>query len=270
MSNNNQRPLTVTFISTWLCVICKCVFACLFRNYEDGHDNGPNEGNYHTNSKSRRDVHGYPAKVALDSRESRGRGRPSIVRRAPLIGQPREPRFNHWRSQNQDSFHSYPPKREPHYTERRPSPARTSRAPHIHHQSSSRSPAHGSQSHRGPPFHGHPSDHRSPSPRHFRSHPFDRRPCSGPPYRGAFRGHKRQPDFLHHEQRREPRETYNPRDRPHEHPSHGMKRWNEPGSFSHSRNGEHGPSGSQRSPREMHGRGSMPQRYRSDATIPAG
>lgn len=246
-------------------------FLCFIRPYGDGHSSGQNEGNYNPNSKSRRDVQGYPGKAPFNSRESRCRGRPLVLRRTPLMGEEREPRFNHWRSPNQDSFQSYPPKMEPHHSQRRPSLSRPNRPPHDQHQSSSRSPAQGSQSQRGPPFHGHHAGHRSPSPRHFRSHPADRRPGPPPPSRGSFRGHKRQPGFLHQEQRsRNPRGNYSPRERPHEHSGHGMKRWNEAGAFSHPHNGDHRPSGSQRSPREMHGRGSMPERYKSEATVPAG
>ncbi|XP_054482202.1 serine/arginine repetitive matrix protein 2 isoform X3 [Anoplopoma fimbria] len=235
------------------------------RPYGDGHGIGPSDGNYNPNAKSRRDVQGYPAKPPFHWRDSRGRGRPPVTKRAPLMGEQREPRFNHWRSQNQDSFQSYPPKMEPHHNQRRPSPSRQNRSPHVQHQSSSRSPVQGSPSQRGPPFHGHPSGHRSPSPRHFRNHPVDRRPGSAPPYQGSFRGSKRQSGFQHQEQRgRDPRGNYNPRERPYEHSGHGMKRWNEAGAFSHPHNGEHGPSGSQRNPREMHGRGPCPERWSSE------
>ncbi|XP_037322920.2 pre-mRNA 3' end processing protein WDR33 isoform X1 [Pungitius pungitius] len=236
------------------------------RPYGDGHSIGPNDGNYNPHSKSRRDVQGAP----FHWRDSRGRGRPPVVKRVPLMGEQREPRFNHWRSQNQDSFHSYPPKMEPHHNQRR-SPFRQNRSPHGPHHSSPRSPAQGSQNQRGPPFHGHPSSHRSPPPRHFRGQLPDRRPGSAPTYQGSFRGHKRQSGFQHQEQRsRDPRGSFSPRERPYEHSGHGMKRWNEAGGFSHPHNGEHGPSGSQRNPREMHGRGSCPERYRSEATAPAG
>ncbi|XP_051258291.1 serine/arginine repetitive matrix protein 2 [Dicentrarchus labrax] len=235
------------------------------RPYGDGHGIGPNEGNYNPNSKSRRDVQGYQVKAPFNWKDSRGRGRPPVVRRVPLMGEQREPRFNNWRSPNQDSFHSYPPKMEPHHSQRRPSPSRPNRSPHVQHQSSSRSPAHGSPNQRGPPFHGHPSGHRSPSPRHFRSHPADRRQGFTPANQGSFRGPRRQSGFSHQEQRnRDPRGNYSPRERPFEHSGHGMKRWNEPGAFSHQHNGEHGPSGSQRSPREMHGRGPMPERWSSE------
>lgn len=187
------------------------------------------------------------------------------------MGEQREPHFNNWRSPNQDSFQSYHTKMEPHHSQRRPSPSRSNRSPHRQHQSSSRNPAQGSQNHRGPPFHGHPSVHRSLSPRHFRSHPADRRPGPTPQSLGSFRGHTRQPGFLHQQQRnRDPRRNFSPRERPHEHSGHGMKRWNEAGVFSHPHNGEHRPSGSQRSPREMHGRGSMPERYKIETTVPAG
>lgn len=187
------------------------------------------------------------------------------------MGEQREPHFNNWRSPNQDSFQSYHTKMEPHHSQRRPSPSRPNRSLHGQHQSSSRNPAQGSQNQRGPPFHGHPSVHRSLSPRHFRSHPADRRPGPTPQSLGSFRGHTRQPGFLHQQLRnRDPRRNFSPRERPHEHSGHGMKRWNEAGVFSHPHNGEHRPSGSQRSPREMHGRGSMPERYKSETTVPAG
>nr|XP_020454469.1 serine/arginine repetitive matrix protein 2-like isoform X1 [Monopterus albus] len=237
------------------------------RIYGDGHGIGPSEGNYNPSSKSRRDAQGYSG----NWRDSRGRGRPLVLKRVPLMGEQREPRFKHWRSPNQDSFHSYPPpKVEPHHS-RRPSQSRSNCPPHVQHQSSSRSPAQGSSSQRGPPFHGHPSGHRSPSPRHFRNHPADGRPGSAPPYRGSFRGPRRQSGFPHQEQRsRDTRGNYCPRERPYEHSGHGTKRWNEAGVFAHSHNGEHGPSGSHRSPRVMHGRSSGPERYRSEASVPAG
>ncbi|XP_071384961.1 spermatogenesis-associated protein 31H1 [Centroberyx affinis] len=233
------------------------------RPYTDGHSSAPCEEHYTPNSKSRRDVQDYPGKAPFHWRESRGRGRPPFAKRAPLMGERREPPFNHWRSQNQDSFQAYPSQMEPHHSQRRPSPSRPTRPPHAQHQSSSRSPVQGSPSHRGPPFHGHPSSHRSPSPRHYRNHPADRRPGTTPPYQGSFRGPKRQPGFPHQEQRsRDPRGHYSPRERPYEHP--GVKRWNGAGAFSHLHNGEHGPSGSQRKPRELHGRGSCPERWSSE------
>uniref|UniRef100_A0A8D3ALI4 Serine/arginine repetitive matrix protein 2-like n=1 Tax=Scophthalmus maximus TaxID=52904 RepID=A0A8D3ALI4_SCOMX len=240
------------------------------RPYGDGHDIGQSEGNYNHN-KSRRDAQSYPVKTPFNWRDSRGRGRPPVVKRVPLMGEQREPRFNHMRSPNQDSFQSYPPKMEPHHSQRRPSPSRPNRPPHDQHQSSSRSPAQGSPGQRGPPFHGQHSGHRSPSPRHFRGHPADRRPNSSQAYRGSYRGPRRQSGFPHQEQRsRDPRGNFNPRERPYEPSGHGMKRWNEAGPFSHPHSGDHRPSGSQRSPREMHGRGPCPERYRSEATIPAG
>ncbi|XP_011609895.2 serine/arginine repetitive matrix protein 1 isoform X1 [Takifugu rubripes] len=230
------------------------------RPYRDGHSSGPNEGNYSPDSK-RRDDQNYSTKAPYNSRESRGRGRPPGVRRVPLMGEHRESRFNHWRSPNQDSYQSYPPKMEPHHNQRRPSPPRQNRPPYDHHFSCGRTPTRGSHSHRGPHFHTHPSDHQPPSSRHFHNHPADRRPDSAPPSRGSFRGHKRQPPFGHPDHRnRYPR--YSPRERHHEYT--GLKRWNEDGGFSHPHNGEHRPSSSQRSPREMHGRGLMPERWSSD------
>lgn len=239
-------------------------FSCaLIRPYRDGHDSGPSEGNYSPDSK-RRDVQHYSVKAPYNSRESRGRGRPPGVRRTPLMGEQRESRFNHWRSPNHDSYQSYPPKMEPHHNQRRHSPPRQNRPPHDHHFSTR-----GSHSQRGPPFHTHPSDHHSPSSRHFHNHPANRRPDSAPNIRGSFRGHKRHPAFGHPDLRnRDPRGNYNPRERHHEYSGHGMKRWNEFGGFSHPHNGEHRPSSSQRSPREMHGRGLMPERYKSDVMVP--
>lgn len=240
---------------------------CSIRPYGHGRSSGPHEENYDT--RGRRDVQGYQEKATFNSRESRFRGRPIRGGRATLMGEERQPRFSDWRSQNHDSFESYPSKTEHHYSQRRPSQSRPDRPPHDQHDSYSRSPAHGSQ--RGPPIHSHHSGHRSPSPRHFRSHPADRRPGSPPHSHGSFRGHKRQPGFLHQEQwNRHPRGNYSSRGRPHELSSHGMKRWNEGGGFSHPHNGEHRPSGSQRSPREMHRRGPVPERYKSEATAPAG
>ncbi|CAM9116954.1 unnamed protein product [Lampetra planeri] len=231
------------------------------RPYSDGHDSGPNDGDY--NSKGRRDVQGPPGKAHFNWRESRGRGRPPVGKRIPLMGEQREPRFNHWRSPNEDSFQSYHPKMEPHHNQRRPSSSRPNRPPHSQHHSSSRSPAHGSPGPRGHPLHGHPSSHRSPSPRHFRNHPGDKRPDSPPPYQRSFRGHRR--GFAHHDQRGQgPRGNYSPRGRGYEHPGHGMKRWNDTGVFSHPHNGERGPSGPLRSPREMQGRGSYPERWSSE------
>ncbi|XP_023133918.2 uncharacterized protein C2orf16 isoform X2 [Amphiprion ocellaris] len=235
------------------------------RPYGDGHGSGPSEGNYNPNSKNRRDGQGYPGKTPFPWRDSRGRGRPPVVKRVPLMGEQREPRFNHWRSQNQDSFQTYPPKMEQHHNQRRPSPSRPNRSPQVQHQSSSHSPAQGHQGQRGSSFHGHPSGHRSPSPRNFRGHPADRRPGSAPAYQGSYRGPRRQSGVHHHDQRgRDPRGNYSQRERPFEHSGHGMKRWNEAGSFSHPHNGEHGLSGSQRNPREMHGRGSCTERWSSE------
>uniref|UniRef100_A0A3B3ZPH1 Uncharacterized protein n=1 Tax=Periophthalmus magnuspinnatus TaxID=409849 RepID=A0A3B3ZPH1_9GOBI len=190
-----------------------------------------------SNYRSRRDDHDFHGKPPpLHWKDSRGRGRPPMVKRVPSVGEPRESRFNNWRPSNEDSYHSYPSKTEPHH-QRRPSPSRPNRSPHGQHHP--RSPAH-----RGPPFHSHPPPgHRSQSPRHFHSHPEDRRPGPPPPFRGSFRG-KRYPGFSHPEQRsRDPPVNYSPRDRPYE-PSH-MRRWNGAGAFSHN----------DKSPREFHGRG---------------
>ncbi|KAM4546428.1 uncharacterized protein V3H82_020221 [Fundulus diaphanus] len=228
------------------------------RPYEDSHRRS--ESSYNSDSKSRRDDQGYPSKTPPSWRESRGRGRgrPAPVgRRAPEMGPQREPRFNHWRSHSQDSFQSHHPKTDQHHSHRRQSPVRLSRTPQR--RSSPHSPAHHSQ--RGPSLHGHPSGHRSPSPRPFRSHPADRRPGSAPAYRGSFRGPRRQSGFHPRDQRgRDP----HPRERAYEQSGPGMKRWHEPASFSHPHNGEHRPSGSQRSPRELPGRGSCTERWSSE------
>ncbi|XP_054611197.1 serine/arginine repetitive matrix protein 1 [Dunckerocampus dactyliophorus] len=235
------------------------------RGYGDGHGSGPRDGNYSPSSKSRRDPDGAPGKPSVNWRESRGRGRPPPDRRGLPMGDQREPRFNNWRSHNEDSYHSYSPKMEPHHSQRRPPSSRPNRSPHAHHQSSARSPqSRGPPGHRGPPLHGHSSGHRSPSPRHFRGHPGDKRPGSAPAFQGSFRGPKRQPDFPHQEQRlRGPRGDFSPRGRPFADSGHGMKRWNNNGAFAHPHNGEHGPSSSQRSPREMQGRGSCQERWSS-------
>ncbi|KAM4620188.1 uncharacterized protein ACJ7VT_006894 [Polymixia lowei] len=232
------------------------------RPYADGQSIVPREEHYSPHLKNRRDVQDYPGKAPLNWRESRGRGRPPFTKRVPLMGERREPPFNHWRSQNQDSFHSYTHQMEPHHNHRRPSPSRQIRPPQVQHRSSSHSPVQGSAGHRGPPFRGHPTGHRAPSPRHYHSHPADRRPASTTPYQGSFRGPKRQPGFPHEQHRsQDPRGAYSPRDRQYEPSAHGAKRWNGAGEFSHQHNGEHGPSGSQRKPREFHGRSSYPERW---------
>ncbi|XP_029029039.1 serine/arginine repetitive matrix protein 2 [Betta splendens] len=224
------------------------------------------DGSYIPGSKSRRDAQGYPEKAPINWRDSRGRGRPPVVRRVPLMGEQREQRFSSWRTPNQDSFQSYPPKMEPHHSQRRTSQSRPESSLHIqHHSPSTRFHAQGFQSQRGLNFHGHPSGQRSPLPRHLPNHIPDRRLGSAPPYQGSFRGPRRQSGFSHQDQRnRDVRGNYSPREKPYDHAGPGMKRWNETGAFSHSHNGEHGPSGSQRNPREMHGRGSCPERWASN------
>lgn len=245
-------------------VVASCVkfynlpfFICSIRPYGHGR---PHEENYDT--RGRRDVHSYEERTHFSSRESRFRGRPMRRGRATLIVEERHPRFSDWRSYNQDSFESYP-KTEAYHSPRRPSHPKSHHPPHDHPDSYPHS-----RSQRGPPVHGHHSGHRSPSPRNVHSHPSYRRPGSPPHSRGSFRGHKR-PGFLHQEQwNRHPRGNFSSRGRPREYSSHGMKPWNEGEEFSHPYNGEHRPSGSQRSPREMHGRGPVPERYKSEA--PAG
>uniref|UniRef100_A0A8C5EA73 Uncharacterized protein n=1 Tax=Gouania willdenowi TaxID=441366 RepID=A0A8C5EA73_GOUWI len=223
------------------------------RPYEDGRR--PAEGNYNPNSKDRRGDEAYQAKGSFNYRESRGRGRPPVVR-LPLMREPREPRFNHWRSPNPDSFQRHSPKIEPGHSQRRPN-----RSPEVQHQSSSYGPAQGYHRNRGPPF----QDHRSPSPRNVHHHG-ERRPGPAPHYQGSYRDPKRQAGFIPQDQRgREPRWNHGSRGRPY----NRMKRWNEDRTFPHPHNGEHRPSGPQRNPREMQGRGSNPERYRINAAAAA-
>ncbi|XP_072302322.1 uncharacterized protein [Eucyclogobius newberryi] len=214
------------------------------RPFRDDNGMGSSSDNNYRSRREDHDFHGKPPPPHW--KESRGRGRPPMAKRVPPVGEPRESRFNSWRSSNEDSYRSYPSKMEPHH-QRRPSPSRPNRSPHGPHHSRSpqytRSPAH-----RSPPFHSHPPPgHRSPSPRHFHSHPEDRRPGPPPPFRGSFRG-KRHPGFSHPEQRnRDPPGNY--RERPYE-PPH-TKRWNGAGAFAHPHN--------DKNPREFHGRG--PERW---------
>ncbi|XP_077447954.1 uncharacterized protein LOC144067836 [Stigmatopora argus] len=233
------------------------------RSYGDRHGSGPREGNYSPNSKTRRDPHCHPGKPSGNWRESRGRGRPPPDRKVSPMEAHREPRFNNWREHNQDSYQPYPSKIEAHHSQRRPPPSRPNRSPHAQHQSSSRSPARGSPGHRGPAPHGYSSNHRSPSPRHFRGHPGDRRPGPAPAFQGSFREPKRQLAFPIPEQRyRAPRGDISPRERAF---LDDKKRWNNSGAaFFHPHNGQHGPSGPHRNPREMHGRGSCPERWSSE------
>ncbi|XP_037543946.1 serine/arginine repetitive matrix protein 1 [Nematolebias whitei] len=223
------------------------------RPYGDGR--GHNEGSYSPGSRSRSDGQGYTEKPPPNWRDSkgRGRGRPPVDRRE--MEEQRESRFNRWRP----SSSSHPPKMGPHSSQRRSPPPRLNRPSQDQRRPSPHGSAQGHQSQRGPPFYGHPSDHRFSSPRHFRGHPADRRPGSAPPYQGSFRGPRRQPGFPH-ERSRDPHQ----RGRPYMPSSRGMKRWNEPGSFSLSHNGQHRPPGPQRSPREMPGRGSCPERWSSE------
>lgn len=215
----------------------------------------PSDNNY--SPRSRRHDQDFHRRPHFHWRELRGRGRPPMMKRVLSRGEHRESRFNNWRPSNEHSFHSYHTKMEPHHNQRRSSPSRSNRSPHVQHHSTSRSPVH-----RGPPFHGHPPGHRSPSPRHFRNHPDDRRPGPPPPFRGSFRGRRRS-GFSHPDQRnRGPPANYGHRERPYEHSTPNMKRWNEAGGFSHSHN--------EKSPREIHGRGSCPERYRSNDGVPAG
>ncbi|XP_078786714.1 uncharacterized protein si:ch211-114c12.2 isoform X2 [Oryzias latipes] len=228
-----------------------------------GSDHGPNEGHYNSSSRNRRDDQGYSPRPPVNWRESRGRGRgqPPTGRRVPQMDEQRESRFSHWKSHSQDSFQSYPSKMEPHHSSRRQSPFRPNRPPHIMPRSSFHGPTHGHQSQRNPPFHGHPSGPRSPSPRQNRNHPPDRRSGPAPTYQGSFRGAKRQAGFPPQDERRRGPPL---RGRPYEHSGRGLKRWEDSGSFPLPHNGEPRPSGSQRSPREMHGRGSCTERWSSE------
>ncbi|KAJ3589492.1 hypothetical protein NHX12_010337 [Muraenolepis orangiensis] len=202
----------------------------------------------------------YNEKSPRSWRGSRGgsRGRPLFNKRTPLMAERREPANGGWRPQ--ESFQSsYSHQMDPHHGPRRPSPSRHNRPPEVHH-----SPPHASPGHRGPSFRDGPSDtgHRSPSPWHYNKFPADRSSGPSAPYRGSFRGPNRYPRGNHGEQRNpEPRGHYSPRERQSDHPAHGSKRWGGDGEFSDQHNGEHGPPGPQRKPREFHRRNSYPERW---------
>ncbi|XP_041707244.1 serine/arginine repetitive matrix protein 1 isoform X1 [Coregonus clupeaformis] len=255
------------------------------RPYSDGYNNMPHEENYSPHPRSQRGFRGHSGKVPPSWRDSRGRGRAHFAKRPPLMGEQRPPLmgeqrpplmgerrerpFNQWRSQNQDSFKTYPSQAEPHHGHRRPSPSRPNRPPPAQHRSSPHTPAQGPQ--------GHHSGHRSPSPRHYHNQPPDRRPPPSQSPHSSFRGpHKRpthkRPSPSHEEDRSwGARPHHSPRERQFERQGRGGKRWNGPGPFPRPHNGERGPSGSpQRKPREFHGRGPYPERYRSEDAVLAG
>ncbi|XP_056140652.1 serine/arginine repetitive matrix protein 1 [Lampris incognitus] len=245
------------------------------RSYTDRPSFVSSEEHYRPNSNSQREIPEYPGRNPSSRRESRGRGRPPFAKRGPIMGERRAPPFNQWRSPNQDSFKPYPQtdQTEPHHSHRKPSPSSLARPPQSQlHRSSSRSPVQRSPGHRGPPFHGQSSVHRSPSPQHYHTHPADRRPGSAPHYKGSFRTpSKRQSGYPHEEQlKQDPRGHYSTRGRQYGHSTHGVKHWNGAGTSSHQYRGQHGPSGSQRKPWELHGRTSYPERYKCKAALQAG
>ncbi|CAL8267460.1 unnamed protein product [Merluccius merluccius] len=218
---------------------------------------------------SRRDGPDYTGKAPRSWRGSRGgRGRPPFTKRTPLMAERREPAHGGWRPQHQDSFQSsYSHQMDPHHGHRRPSPSRPNRPPEAQHRPTPHSPPHASPGHRGPSYREGPSNagHRSPSPWHYNKSPADRRPGSSVPYRGSFRGRNRHPGAPHGEQRNtDPRGHHSPRERQSDHPAHGSKRWGGDGEFPHQHNGEFGPPGPQRKPREFHRRNSYPQRWSSE------
>ncbi|XP_010898187.2 serine/arginine repetitive matrix protein 1 isoform X2 [Esox lucius] len=235
------------------------------RPFSDGY-NMPHEQQYCPHPRSQRGFRGPPGKPAPNWRDSRGRGRAHFAKRPPLMGERRERPFNHWRSQNQDSFNAYPSQSEAHHGHMRPSPSRPNRQPPAQHRSSPHSPTHGPLGQRGAPIHGHHSGHRSLSPRHYHSQPSDRRPLSSHSPHSSFRGPHTRPSTSHKVDRSwGSMPHHSPKERLFERPSRGEKRWNGPGPFPHTHNGERGPPGPpQRKPREFHGRGSYPERWSAE------
>ncbi|XP_041750187.2 serine/arginine repetitive matrix protein 1 [Coregonus clupeaformis] len=236
------------------------------RPYSDGYNNMPHEEHYSPHPRSQRGFRGHPGKAPPSWRDSRGRGRAHFAKRPTLVGERREQQFTQWRSQNQDSFNTYPSQSEPHHGHRRPSPSRPNRPPQAKHRSSPHSPAQGQQGQRGAPIHGQHPGHRSPSPHHYHSQPPDRRLPPSPSPHSSFRGPHKRPDPSHEEDRSwGARPHHSPRERLFERPGRGGKRWNGPGSFPHQHNSERGPSGTtQRKPREFHGRRPYPERWSAE------
>ncbi|XP_029476737.1 serine/arginine repetitive matrix protein 1-like isoform X2 [Oncorhynchus nerka] len=259
------------------------------RPYSDGY-NMPHEENYSPHPRSQRGFRGHSGKVPPSWRDSRGRGRahfakrpplmgerrpplmgerrPPLMgeRRPPLMGEQRERPFNQWRSQNQDSFNTYPSQTEPHHGHRRPSPSGPNRPPPAQHRSSPHTPGQGPQGQRGALIHGNHSGYRSPSPRHYHNQPPDRRPQPSQSPHSSFRGPHKRPSPSHEEDRNwGVRPPYSPRERQFERPGRGGMRWNGPGPIPRPHNGERGPSGSpQRNPRDFHGRGPYPERWSAE------
>ncbi|XP_020321010.1 pre-mRNA 3' end processing protein WDR33 isoform X2 [Oncorhynchus kisutch] len=251
------------------------------RPYSDGY-NMPHEENYSPYPRSQRGFRGHSGKVPPSWRDSRGRGRAHFAKRPPLMGERRPPLmgerrpplmgerrerpFNQWRSQNQDSFNTYPSQTEPHHGHRRPSPSGPNRPPPAQHRSSPHTPGQGPQGQRGAHIHGNHSGYRSPSPRHYHNQPPDRRPQPSQSPHSSFRGPHKRPSPSHEEDRSwGVRPPYSPRERQFERPGRGGMRWNGPGPIPRPHNGERGPSGSpQRKPRDSHGRGPYPERWSAE------
>ncbi|XP_070991503.1 serine/arginine repetitive matrix protein 1-like isoform X1 [Oncorhynchus clarkii lewisi] len=251
------------------------------RPYSDGY-NMPYEENYSPHPRSQRGFRGHSGKVPPSWRDSRGRGRAHFAKRPPLMGERRPPLmgerrpplmgerrerpFNQWRSQNQDSFNTYPSQTEPHHGHRRPSPSGPNRPPPAQHRSSPHTPGQGPQGQRGALIHGNHSGYRSPSPRHYHNQPPDRRPQPSQSPHSSFRSPHKRPSPSHEEDRSwGVRPPYSPRERQFERPGRGGMRWNGPGPIPRPHNGERGPSGSpQRKPRDFHGRGPYPERWSAE------
>nr|XP_046173105.1 serine/arginine repetitive matrix protein 1-like isoform X2 [Oncorhynchus gorbuscha]XP_046173107.1 serine/arginine repetitive matrix protein 1-like isoform X2 [Oncorhynchus gorbuscha] len=248
------------------------------RPYSDGY-NMPHEENY--SPRSQRGFRGHSGKVPPSWRDSRGRGRAHFAKRPPLMGERRPPlmgerrpplmgeqreRPHQWRSQNQDSFNTYPSQTEPHHGHRRPSPSGPNRPPPAQHRSSPHTPGQGPQGQRGALIHGNHSGYRSPSPRHYHNQPPDRRPQPSQSPHSSFRGPHKHPSPSHEEDRSwGVRPPYSPRERQFERPGRRGMRWNGPGPIPRPHNGERGPSGSpQRKPRDFHGRDPYPERWSAE------
>ncbi|KAJ7996722.1 hypothetical protein DPEC_G00239980 [Dallia pectoralis] len=241
------------------------------RSFSDGY-NMSHEQQYSPQPRSQRGTRAPPGRSTPNWRDSRGRGQTEFAKRPPLMGERRERPFNHWRSQNQDSLNAYPPQSDAHHGHTRPSPSRPNRPPSAPHRSSPHSPTQGPFGQRAAPVYGHHSGHRSLSPRHYNSQPSDRRPASSQSPHSSFRGPHTRPGTSHNVDKSwVSLPHHSPKERPFERPGRGGKRWTGSGPFPHSHNGDRGPPGpTQRKPRDYHGRGPYPERYRTEDAVLAG
>ncbi|XP_021474406.2 serine/arginine repetitive matrix protein 1 isoform X1 [Oncorhynchus mykiss] len=239
------------------------------RSYSGGYNNTPHEEHYSPHLGSQRGFRGHRGKAPPSWR---GRGHAHFAKSPTLMGERRERQFNHWRSQNQDSFNTCPSQSDPHHGHRRAPPSRPNCPPQAQHRSSPHSPAQWHQGQRGAPIHGQHPGHRSPSPHHYHSQHPDRRLPPSPSTHSSFMSPHKHPGPSHEEDRSwGARPHHSPGKRLFEHPGRGGKRWNGPGPFPHPHNSERGPSCTpQKKPREFHGRGPYPERYRSEEAVWAG